>query len=88
MLIVALKDLCPLQVKAEKGSLNLARLQQASRGVTQATAGVMAATKSGKCQIDETGEMGGGRGGGGGRVRGRAPLHAREDIAEHSIYST
>lgn len=44
------------KVKADKDSPNLARLQQASRGVTQATAGVVASTKSGKSQIEETGE--------------------------------
>jgi len=46
----------PLQVKADKDSGNLHRLQQASRGVAQATAGVVASTKSGKSQIEETGE--------------------------------
>lgn len=45
-----------LQVKADKDSANLQRLQQASRGVTQATAAVVASTKSGKSQIEETGE--------------------------------
>uniref|UniRef100_A0A8C9U6T7 Huntingtin interacting protein 1 n=1 Tax=Scleropages formosus TaxID=113540 RepID=A0A8C9U6T7_SCLFO len=44
------------KVKADKDSPNLARLQQASRGVTQATAGVVASTKSGKSQIEEKGE--------------------------------
>lgn len=44
------------QVKADKDSPNLARLQQASKGVTQATARVVASTKSGKSQIEETGE--------------------------------
>lgn len=44
------------KVKAHKDSPNLARLQQASKGVTQATAGVVASTKSGKSQIEETGE--------------------------------
>lgn len=47
---------CVLQVKADKDSANLHRLQQASRGVTQATAAVVASTKSGKSQIEETGE--------------------------------
>lgn len=47
----------PLQVKADKDSSNLQRLQQASRGVTQATAAVVASTKSGKSQIEETGEF-------------------------------
>lgn len=46
----------PLQVKADKDSAKLHRLQQASRGVTQATAAVVASTKSGKSQIEETGE--------------------------------
>lgn len=45
------------QVKADKDSGNLHRLQQASRGVTQATAAVVASTKSGKSQIEEKGEM-------------------------------
>ncbi|KAK3560672.1 hypothetical protein QTP86_014526 [Hemibagrus guttatus] len=45
------------KVKADKDSPNLARLQQASRGVTQATAGVVASTKSGKSQIAETDTM-------------------------------
>ncbi len=45
-----------LQVKADKDSSNLQRLQHASRGVTQATAAVVASTKSGKSQIEETGE--------------------------------
>lgn len=43
-------------MKADKDSANLRRLQQASRGVTQATAAVVASTKSGKSQIEETGE--------------------------------
>uniref|UniRef100_A0AAR2JMX2 Huntingtin-interacting protein 1-related protein n=1 Tax=Pygocentrus nattereri TaxID=42514 RepID=A0AAR2JMX2_PYGNA len=45
------------KVKSDKDSPNLARLQQASRGVTQATAGVVASTKSGKSQIEETDTM-------------------------------
>lgn len=45
-----------LQVKADKDSTNLHRLQQASRGVTQATAAVVASTKSGKSQIEDRGE--------------------------------
>lgn len=45
------------KVKADKDSPNLSRLQQASRGVTQATAGVVASTKSGKSQIEETDTM-------------------------------
>lgn len=45
-----------LQVKADKDSGNLHRLQHASRGVTQATAAVVASTKSGKSQIEEKGE--------------------------------
>lgn len=44
------------QVKADKDSLKLHRLKQASRGVTQATAAVVASTKSGKSQIEEKGE--------------------------------
>uniref|UniRef100_A0A8C4E1Y2 Huntingtin-interacting protein 1-related protein n=1 Tax=Dicentrarchus labrax TaxID=13489 RepID=A0A8C4E1Y2_DICLA len=42
------------KVKADKDSTNLHRLQHASRGVTQATAAVVASTKSGKSQIEET----------------------------------
>ncbi|KAM6157130.1 huntingtin-interacting protein 1 isoform 1-T1 [Erethizon dorsatum] len=45
------------KVKADKDSPNLARLQQASRGVNQATAGVVASTISGKSQIEETDSM-------------------------------
>ncbi|XP_051534940.1 huntingtin-interacting protein 1 isoform X2 [Myxocyprinus asiaticus] len=45
------------KVKADKGSTNLIRLQQASKGVTQATAGVVASTKSGKSQIEDTDTM-------------------------------
>uniref|UniRef100_A0A8C6U7K2 Huntingtin interacting protein 1 n=1 Tax=Neogobius melanostomus TaxID=47308 RepID=A0A8C6U7K2_9GOBI len=43
------------KVKADKDSTKLHRLQHASRGVTQATAAVVASTKSGKSQIEETG---------------------------------
>ncbi|XP_067393865.1 huntingtin-interacting protein 1 isoform X4 [Emydura macquarii macquarii] len=45
------------KVKADKDSANLSRLQQASRGVNQATAGVVASTKSGKSQIEEKDSM-------------------------------
>lgn len=45
------------KVKADKDSPKLHRLQQASRGVTQATAAVVASTKSGKSQIEETETM-------------------------------
>ncbi|XP_055022918.1 huntingtin-interacting protein 1 isoform X2 [Boleophthalmus pectinirostris] len=45
------------KVKADKDSPKLQRLKQASRGVTQATAGVVASTKSGKSQIEETDTM-------------------------------
>ncbi|XP_028716489.1 LOW QUALITY PROTEIN: huntingtin-interacting protein 1 [Peromyscus leucopus] len=45
------------KVKANKGSLNLTQLQQASRGVNQATAAVVASTISGKSQIEETDSM-------------------------------
>lgn len=45
------------KVKADKDSGNLARLQQASRAVTQATAGVVASTKSGMAQIEERDTM-------------------------------
>lgn len=44
------------QVKADKDNANLGRLKLASKGVTQATAGVVASTKSGKSQIEEKGE--------------------------------
>ncbi|XP_025071473.1 huntingtin-interacting protein 1 isoform X3 [Alligator sinensis] len=45
------------KVKADKDSTNLSKLQQASRGVNQATAGVVASTKSGKLQIEEKDSM-------------------------------
>ncbi|KAB1262983.1 Huntingtin-interacting protein 1 [Camelus dromedarius] len=45
------------QVKADKDSPNLAQLQQASRGVNQATAAVVASTISGKSQIEDTDNM-------------------------------
>ncbi|TMS07209.1 Huntingtin-interacting protein 1 [Larimichthys crocea] len=45
------------KVKADKDSTNLHRLQQASRGVTQATAAVVASTKSGKSQIEDRDTM-------------------------------
>ncbi|XP_062448770.1 huntingtin-interacting protein 1 isoform X1 [Rhea pennata] len=45
------------KVKADKDSANLSKLQQASRGVNQATAGVVASTKSGKSQIEEKDSM-------------------------------
>ncbi|XP_015151397.2 huntingtin-interacting protein 1 isoform X4 [Gallus gallus] len=45
------------KVKADKDSSNLSKLQQASRGVNQATAGVVASTKSGKSQIEEKDSM-------------------------------
>uniref|UniRef100_A0A672HV39 Huntingtin-interacting protein 1-related protein n=1 Tax=Salarias fasciatus TaxID=181472 RepID=A0A672HV39_SALFA len=45
------------KVKADKDSANLHRLQQASRGVTQATATVVASTKSGKSQIEDRDTM-------------------------------
>uniref|UniRef100_A0A8C0KIV5 Huntingtin-interacting protein 1-related protein n=1 Tax=Canis lupus dingo TaxID=286419 RepID=A0A8C0KIV5_CANLU len=45
------------KVKADKDSPNLAQLQQASRGVNQATATVVASTISGKSQIEETGSL-------------------------------
>ncbi|XP_032645574.1 huntingtin-interacting protein 1 isoform X2 [Chelonoidis abingdonii] len=45
------------KVKADKDSANLAKLRQASRGVNQATAGVVASTKSGKSQIEEKDSM-------------------------------
>nr|XP_033777496.1 huntingtin-interacting protein 1 isoform X1 [Geotrypetes seraphini] len=45
------------KVKADKDSANLTKLQQASRTVNQATASVVASTKSGKCQIEERDTM-------------------------------
>uniref|UniRef100_A0A8C9KTL0 Huntingtin-interacting protein 1-related protein n=1 Tax=Panthera tigris altaica TaxID=74533 RepID=A0A8C9KTL0_PANTA len=45
------------KVKADKDSPNLAQLQQASRGVNQATITVVASTISGKSQIEETDNM-------------------------------
>nr|XP_040045634.1 huntingtin-interacting protein 1 isoform X3 [Gasterosteus aculeatus aculeatus]XP_040045644.1 huntingtin-interacting protein 1 isoform X3 [Gasterosteus aculeatus aculeatus] len=45
------------KVKADKDSANLQSLQKASRGVTQATAAVVASTKSGKSQIEEKDTM-------------------------------
>uniref|UniRef100_A0A8B9F8I9 Huntingtin-interacting protein 1-related protein n=1 Tax=Amazona collaria TaxID=241587 RepID=A0A8B9F8I9_9PSIT len=45
------------KVKADKDSANLCKLQQASRGVNQATASVVASTKAGKSQVEEKGNM-------------------------------
>ncbi|NXL53369.1 HIP1 protein, partial [Podilymbus podiceps] len=45
------------KVKADKDSANLCKLQQASRAVNQATAGVVASTKSGKSQVEEKDSM-------------------------------
>ncbi|XP_034276955.1 huntingtin-interacting protein 1 isoform X2 [Pantherophis guttatus] len=45
------------KVKADKDSVNLSKLQIASRGVNQATARVVASTKSGKSQIQEKDSM-------------------------------
>ncbi|NXW33862.1 HIP1 protein, partial [Phaetusa simplex] len=45
------------KVKADKDSVNLCKLQQASRGVNQATAGVVASTKAGKSQVEEKDSM-------------------------------
>uniref|UniRef100_A0A8B9Q195 Huntingtin-interacting protein 1-related protein n=1 Tax=Apteryx owenii TaxID=8824 RepID=A0A8B9Q195_APTOW len=45
------------KVKADKDSANLSKLQQASRGVNEATASVVASTKSGKSQIEEKDSM-------------------------------
>uniref|UniRef100_A0A8D0FHY3 I/LWEQ domain-containing protein n=1 Tax=Strix occidentalis caurina TaxID=311401 RepID=A0A8D0FHY3_STROC len=49
------------KVKADKDSTNLCKLQQASRGVNQATAGVVASTKAGKSQVEEKGKCGAAR---------------------------
>uniref|UniRef100_A0A8C5TNN4 Huntingtin-interacting protein 1-related protein n=1 Tax=Malurus cyaneus samueli TaxID=2593467 RepID=A0A8C5TNN4_9PASS len=45
------------KVKADKDSANLCKLQQASRGVNQATASVVASTKAGKSQVEEKDSM-------------------------------
>ncbi|NWZ71787.1 HIP1 protein, partial [Acrocephalus arundinaceus] len=45
------------KVKADKDSANLCRLQQASRGVNQATASVVASTKAGRSQVEEKDNM-------------------------------
>ncbi|XP_067864151.1 huntingtin-interacting protein 1 isoform X2 [Heptranchias perlo] len=45
------------KVKADKDNTNLGRLRQASRGVNEATANVVASTKSGKSQIEEKDTM-------------------------------
>ncbi|NXP35555.1 HIP1 protein, partial [Leiothrix lutea] len=45
------------KVKADKDSTNLCKLQQASRGVNQATASVVASTKAGKSQVEEKDNM-------------------------------
>ncbi|NXM79513.1 HIP1 protein, partial [Oenanthe oenanthe] len=45
------------KVKADKDSANLCKLQQASRGVSQATASVVASTKAGKSQVEEKDSM-------------------------------
>uniref|UniRef100_A0A8B9MSE6 I/LWEQ domain-containing protein n=1 Tax=Accipiter nisus TaxID=211598 RepID=A0A8B9MSE6_9AVES len=45
------------KVKADKDSANLCKLQQASRSVNQATAGVVASTKAGKSQVEEKDSM-------------------------------
>ncbi|NXD41254.1 HIP1 protein, partial [Copsychus sechellarum] len=45
------------KVKADKDSANLCKLQQASRGVSQATASVVASTKAGRSQVEEKDSM-------------------------------
>ncbi|XP_043574649.1 huntingtin-interacting protein 1 isoform X2 [Chiloscyllium plagiosum] len=45
------------KVKADKDNANLGKLRQASKGVNEATASVVASTKSGKSQIEETDTM-------------------------------
>lgn len=47
---------CSSQVKAEKSSKNLGRLQECSRNVNEMAANVVASTKSGQEQIEEKGE--------------------------------
>ena len=46
-----------MQVKAEKSSRNLGRLQECSRNVNEMAANVVASTKSGQEQIEEKGEV-------------------------------
>ncbi|NXC20059.1 HIP1R protein, partial [Corythaeola cristata] len=48
---------CSLQVKAEKSSRNLSRLQECSRNVNEMAANVVASTKSGQEQIEEKDTM-------------------------------
>lgn len=47
---------CSLQVKAEKSSRNLGKLQECSRNVNEMAANVVASTRSGQEQIEEKGE--------------------------------
>lgn len=54
---VVTPSLLSWQVKADKDSANLCKLQQASRGVNQATASVVASTKAGKSQVEEKGKL-------------------------------
>lgn len=53
---------CPLQVKADKHSPHLSRLQECSRTVNERAASVVASTKSGQEQIEDRGECLGTRG--------------------------
>ena len=47
------------KVKANKDSTNLKGLKEASKGVSQATAGVVASAKAGAEMIEEGGKIGG-----------------------------
>jgi hypothetical protein len=49
--------LCSLQVKANKNSPHLSRLQECSRTVNERAANVVASTKSGQEQIEDRGEL-------------------------------
>lgn len=48
--------LCSLQVKADKHSPHLSRLQECSRSVNERAANVVASTKSGQEQIEDRGK--------------------------------
>lgn len=48
---------CSLQVKANKNSPHLSRLQECSRTVNERAANVVASTKSGQEQIEDRGEL-------------------------------
>lgn len=50
-------SVCSLQVKAEKSSRNLGKLQECSRNVNEMAANVVASTRTGQEQIEEKGEV-------------------------------